>query len=109
MVPMAKIRNPTQTTAEKPGRPSLLLFENEQIHVWELIMKPGDVCNRHTHTDPHLLVVVDGASFDSAFNDGTSISATIPDHHIYVNPPGQRAEIAERVSRQDLPRDHHRF
>ncbi|TXL78140.1 hypothetical protein FHP25_08025 [Vineibacter terrae] len=81
-----------------PGDPGTLLFENDRIRIWELIMKPGEICNWHVHEHDHLLVVVDGATIEGRRADGTSAHLEIPDGQVLCVPRTDQAEMARNVS-----------
>ena len=60
-----------------PGPPGTLLFENDRVRVWELVMNPGEICNWHQHNDDHLLIVVNGSDVEAENADGTT--SAVPD------------------------------
>lgn len=81
-----------------PGDPGTLLFENERVRVWELIMRPGEVCNWHVHAHDHLLVVFDGARVEARRADGTQAERDIADGTVLCIPASPIAEIARNIS-----------
>jgi hypothetical protein len=95
---MGKIPNSTGTSPENLGPPGVLIFENERVRVWELVLRPGETCNWHRHDDDHLFVVLDGADFEAEFSDGAFNTATLPDRRFSFAPRSARAEIARNVS-----------
>jgi hypothetical protein len=50
-----------------------LVFENERVKVWEMLLEPGERSARHEHTMDYLLCVLEGESIDADGDDGTSI------------------------------------
>ena len=100
---MAHFPNPTDTSPDALGPPGTLLFEDDRVRIWELVMKPGEVCNWHQHDTDHLLVVMDGADFEAELSDGSTKGATIPSRRVYINSPGPRSEIARNVSPDRVP------
>lgn len=86
------------STPECPGDPGTLLFENDRVRVWELIMRPGDVCNWHVHTHDHLLVVFEGARIAARKSDGSAGERDIDDGTVLYIPASPLAEIARNVS-----------
>jgi hypothetical protein len=74
------------------------LFENDRVRVWELIMKPGDVCQWHTHPYDHLLVVIRGAHIEGANAKGETIELEIADNQTFYIPRSDVPEIARNVS-----------
>lgn len=83
---------------DSPGDPGTLLFENERVRVWELIMRPGETCDWHVHEHDHLLVVFEGASIEGRRPDGSVAQLEIPDHQVFYIPRSEQPEIARNVS-----------
>ncbi len=91
----------TQAIAPGPvvlGDPGTLLFENERIRVWELVMKPGEICNWHVHEYDHLLIVMEGASIEAWRADGSTATLDIPDNQVLYIPRTEQPEIARNAS-----------
>lgn len=91
----------TQTAAPGPvvlGDPGTLLFENDRIRIWELVMKPGETCNWHVHEYDHLLVVTEGASIEAWRADGNTGKLDIPDNQVLYIPRSEQPEIARNAS-----------
>lgn len=86
------------TSPDRLGEPGTLLFENDRIRIWELIMKPGETCNWHVHEYDHLLVVIDGASIEGRRADGSTARLEIPDHQVLYIPRSEQPEVASNVS-----------
>lgn len=66
-----------------------LLFSNELVNVWEMVLEPGERSERHRHDHPYLLCVLDGDSVD-ATQDGRSGRVHIPVQpgSVFFVPPG---------------------
>lgn len=90
---------------ERPGPPGTLLFENDQIRIWELILGPGEYCLWHEHPYDHLLVVVDGAEIEGVFADGQRATGNIEDKQIVYVPKGKVAETARNLSKDRTLRE----
>lgn len=86
------------TSKDRLGTPGVLLFENQDVRVWECVMEPGKWCDWHFHEYPHLLVVVDGAEIYGEFADGTHSTLEIPGGFMIVMPAATQAEVARNVS-----------
>lgn len=86
------------STDIKPGDPGTLLFENDRVKVWELIMKPGEICNWHIHETDHLLVVIDGCHVQAARENGAKGERLIEDNEVLFIPSSPIAEIARNGS-----------
>lgn len=80
------------------GDPGTLLFENDRVRIWELVMKPGEICNWHVHEYDHLLVVMEGASIEAWRADGSTGKLDIPDNQVLYIPRTEQPEIARNAS-----------
>jgi len=85
-------------SAVNPRDPGTLLFENSRVRVWELVMKPGEICSWHQHHDDHLLVVVSGCDVEAENADGTIVTGAIPDNRVLFVGKGSQTEVARNVS-----------
>jgi mannose-6-phosphate isomerase-like protein (cupin superfamily) len=92
-------------SATNPGDPGTLLFENDRVRVWELVMQPGEVCNWHQHNDDHLLIVVSGSAVEAENADGTTSAFPISDNHILFVGKGGQTEVARNVSTDKVLRE----
>jgi hypothetical protein len=45
-----------------------LLFENERIRVWEMLLDPGETCRPHRHLQDHLILYAEAATILSQVN-----------------------------------------
>lgn len=48
-----------------------IVFENEHVRVWEVLLKPGEVQDWHLHHHPYLIVGIEGADNRMEFLDGS--------------------------------------
>ena len=70
-----------------------LLFENDQVKVWEMDLAPGESSDFHEHTLPYVLCIIEGESIDADLEDGRTIKIPVePGKVIYV--PGGNRETA---------------
>jgi hypothetical protein len=83
---------------DQPGDPGTLIFENDRVRVWELIMKPGEICNWHVHEHDHLLVVLMGCDVRALRADGQAGAVAIPDRTVLFIPGDPTPEIARNDS-----------
>ena len=62
-----------------------LLFENDRVRVWELLLEPGQESDLHHHTNDYVMVQLGGdevaARFEPDSSDGFG-GATFPDRTI---------------------------
>jgi beta-alanine degradation protein BauB len=101
-----------------------VLFENEQLRVWEMVLDPGETCQMHRHPHDHVLIYaepatiraqVDGRAVIQHIEDGcVSYRAVGPDglppHSITNAADGpSRHFIVELLgpSASDAPTQHH--
>jgi mannose-6-phosphate isomerase-like protein (cupin superfamily) len=76
-----------------------LLFENDNVKVWEMLLDPGEASDPHHHHHPYFFVVIEGESIDADFPNGKSIQIPVqPNQVIFV--PGGNTETA--VNRSPL-------
>jgi hypothetical protein len=55
-----------------------LLFENERIHVWAMILAPGETCPTHRHMHDHLLLYAEPATIQAQV-DGRPVIQHVED------------------------------
>jgi quercetin dioxygenase-like cupin family protein len=51
---------------------SVVLFENDKVKIWNLIVEPGQSSAWHLHTRDYVTVVVEGGGLTVEFEDGTT-------------------------------------
>ena len=51
---------------------SNVVFENERVKIWNLIVEPGDASDWHLHERDYVTIVVEGAGLTVEYDDGTS-------------------------------------
>ena len=49
-----------------------VLFENDKVKIWNLIVEPGEACDWHMHERDYVTVCVEGGGLDAEYEDGTS-------------------------------------
>ena len=50
-----------------------VLYENERVKVWEMVLEPGESSDPHRHTMDYLICIIEGESIDADFPDGRSV------------------------------------
>ena len=50
-----------------------VLFENERVKIWNLIVEPGQASAWHKHKRDYVTVLVEGGGLTVEYEDGTSI------------------------------------
>ncbi len=85
-------------SSDQPGDPGTLLFENDRLRIWELVMRPGEICNWHVHRHDHLLVVFNGCKVHGLKADGSQVERDIADGTVLFIPANPMPEIARNLS-----------
>ena len=49
-----------------------VLFENEKVKIWNLVVDPGEASGWHLHPRDYVTVVVEGGGLTVEYDDGTS-------------------------------------
>ena len=49
-----------------------VLFENDNVKIWNLIVEPGEASDWHLHERDYVTVVVEGAGLTVEYGDGAS-------------------------------------
>jgi len=61
---------PSESISESVG--TRLLFENERVRVWDLVLAPGESTGVHRHTCDYLYVVIGDGTLQTRYADGSS-------------------------------------
>ena len=51
---------------------SVVLFENDRVKVWNLVVDPGEASAWHLHERDYVTIVVEGDGLTLEYDDGTS-------------------------------------
>ena len=54
---------------------STVLFENDRVKIWNLIVEPGESSDWHLHGRDYVTIVVEGGGLTVEFDDGTKESS----------------------------------
>jgi beta-alanine degradation protein BauB len=73
-----------------------LLFENERVRVWEMLLEPGQSSDLHRHTLDYLLYILEGASVDADRPDGESLSFPVAPGQLFFVPRGGTERAVNR-------------
>ena len=49
-----------------------VIFENEKVKIWNLIVDPGEKSDWHMHKRDYLTIVLEGGGLTVEYDDGTS-------------------------------------
>src|SRR5215469_15383402 len=84
---------------------SSVLFENERIRVWEMVLAPGETCATHRHLHDHLLLYAEPATIQSQV-EGRPVIQHVEDGLVSYRavgpnglPPHSITNVAETPSR----------
>jgi quercetin dioxygenase-like cupin family protein len=68
-----------------------LLYENDQVKVWEFALDPGEAIPMHTHTMDYLFHVYQGSTLEVSFpSDKPKVSIALKDGDVRFIPKGAR-------------------
>ena len=76
---------------------SRVLFENDHVRVWEMVLEPGERSDWHRHDLPYLMCVIDGASIDAEQVGKPRVSIPVQPGSVLFVPPGD-TEVAINAS-----------
>ncbi len=65
-----------------------LLFENEHVKVWEMLLEPGQASDRHRHDLPYLLCILEGTSIDAETSSGRRLHIPVQPGTVFFVPSG---------------------
>jgi len=60
-----------------------VLFDNDDVRVWEMDLAPGEVCGLHHHTMDYVLFILSGANVGAQSPDGRKMY--IPTKYCHTN------------------------
>ncbi|MGH0032435.1 MAG: hypothetical protein ACQGVC_21805 [Myxococcota bacterium] len=82
-----------------------LLFENERVRIWEMLLEPGEDGELHEHTLDHILVQISGDRMavvphetTRGFYDEYQEADVIPGQYFYVERGG--VEVARNIGQK---------
>jgi hypothetical protein len=82
-----------------------ILFENEVVRVWEMVLGPGETCAPHRHVHDHLLIYAEPATIRSHL-DGRDVIQHVEDGLVSYRavgrdglPPHSITNASDRPSR----------
>ena len=73
-----------------------VLFENERIKVWEMLLEPGESSDLHRHGLDYLLYILEGESVDADHPDGSSLRIPVEAGQIFFVPRGGTERAVNR-------------
>jgi quercetin dioxygenase-like cupin family protein len=68
-----------------------LLFDNDHVRVWEMVLRPGERSDRHRHDLPYVLCVLEGSAVDAEVETaaGTKhLHLPVQTGSVFFVPPG---------------------
>ena len=83
-----------------------VLFENERVRVWEMLLDPGETCVPHRHVHDHLILYAEPATIRSQV-DGAPVIQHVEDGLVSyraVGPDGLPPHTITNVA--DMPSRH---
>ena len=77
-----------------------LLFENDRVVVWEMLLEPGDASDFHEHTMDYMLYILEGEHVDADLPDGRSIRLEVKSGQFYFIPKGGTETAVNRSDKR---------
>ena len=59
-------------TAEPVG--TTVLFENDHVRVWEMVLAPGETCQAHRHQNDYLMIYAAPSVIRTTLDDGRPVA-----------------------------------
>jgi beta-alanine degradation protein BauB len=82
---------PAPANAPEGSVGTKLLYENDQVKVWEFALDPGEAIPMHTHTMDYLFHVYQGSTLEVSFpGDKPKVSVALKDGDVRFIPQGAR-------------------
>ena len=73
-----------------------VIFENERVKVWEMLLEPGEASDLHRHDMDYMLCVIEGESVDADFANGKSIQLPVEPGTFLFVPRGNTETAVNR-------------
>ena len=73
-----------------------LLYQNDHVNVWEMLLEPGESSDLHRHEYEYFFVVLEGESIDADFVGGQSIQIPVEKGKVIYVPPGNTETAVNR-------------
>ncbi len=73
-----------------------VIFENERVRVWEMLLEPGEASDLHRHGLDYMLCVIEGESVDADFANGKSITLPVEPGTFLFVPRGNTETAVNR-------------
>ena len=77
-----------------------LLFENERVKVWEMLLEPGESSDLHQHSMDYLLCILEGESIDADRADGNSFHLPVEPGDVFYLPRGGTETAVNRSDKR---------
>ena len=49
------------------------VFENDKVNIWEFLLEPGELVERHTHRFDYLFYVIEGGALEVSSAEGSNV------------------------------------
>jgi quercetin dioxygenase-like cupin family protein len=83
---------------ELGGVATRVLFENDRIKVWEMLLEPGESSDLHRHTMDYMLYIMEGSVVDADLPNGKTIQFEVEPGKVYFI---ERGGVERAVNRSD--------
>lgn len=75
-----------------------VLFENDRVKVWEMLLEPGDASDLHRHTMDYMLYIMEGSTVDADLPNGKTVKFDVEPGKVYFI---ERGGVERAVNRSD--------
>jgi quercetin dioxygenase-like cupin family protein len=75
-----------------------VLFENDRVKVWEMLLEPGESSDLHRHTMDYLLYILEGNVVEADLPDGKTLEFKVEPGKVYFI---ERGGVERAVNRSD--------
>ncbi len=73
-----------------------VIFENERVKVWEMLLDPGEASDPHRHGLDYMFCVIEGESVDADFANGKSVKLPVEPGSFLFVPRGNTETAVNR-------------
>jgi beta-alanine degradation protein BauB len=92
-------------SAEPVG--TTLLFENDQVRVWEMVLPPGAECQPHRHQHDYLMLYSTPSTIEATLDDGRPVLQHLDAGMVAYRAVGQAGLEPHAISNAGPAASHH--
>lgn len=92
-------------TAEPVG--TTVLFENDRVRVWEMVLAPGETCQPHRHHNDYLMIYAAPAVIRATLDDGRPVAQHLDAGMVAYRAVGQSGLGPHAITNLDTAESRH--